>query len=82
MRGKILILYYNFFVSAFVYYGLIFNIGDLGGDVFVNFALSGKEEMNAKKNILIFFWYVKICKFGTLKWGVKEVQKKWKRERH
>ena len=41
MRGKILILYYNFFVTAFLYYGLIFNIGDLGGDVFVNFAASG-----------------------------------------
>ena len=41
MRFKILILYYNFFVTAFLYYGLIFNIGDLGGDIFVNFAVSG-----------------------------------------
>jgi len=47
MRKKIFIIYYNFFVNAFVYFGLTFNIGDLGGDVFVNFAVSGLLEIPA-----------------------------------
>ena len=50
MATKILIIYFNFFVNAFLYFGLTFNIGDLGGDVFVNFAISGK---NLKSKILI-----------------------------
>ena len=41
MRCKTLILYYNFFVNAACYYGLSMNIGDLGGDIFLNFSISG-----------------------------------------
>ena len=41
MATKILIIYFNFFVNALLYFGLTFNIGDLGGDVFVNFTISG-----------------------------------------
>ena len=41
MATKVLIIYFNFFVNAFLYFGLTFNIGDLGGDVFLNFAISG-----------------------------------------
>jgi len=47
MRTKIMIIYYNFFVCAFLYFGLTLNIGDLGGDVFVNFAVSGLLEIPA-----------------------------------
>jgi len=47
MRTKILILYYNFFVNAFLYFGLTLNIGDLGGDVFINFTASGLLEIPA-----------------------------------
>ena len=46
MRTKIMIIYYNFFVCAFLYFGLNLNIGDLGGDVFVNFAVSGEKKYN------------------------------------
>ena len=46
MRTKIMIIYYNFFVCAFLYFGLTLNIGDLGGDVFVNFAVSGEKKYN------------------------------------
>jgi hypothetical protein len=42
MRWKTLILYYNFFVNSSCYYGLSMNIGDLGGDVFLNFSISGQ----------------------------------------
>ena len=41
MKGKILILYYNFFVITACYYGLSMNIGDLGGDLYLNFTISG-----------------------------------------
>jgi OCT family organic cation transporter-like MFS transporter 4/5 len=41
MRGKTLILYYNFFVNSACYYGLSMNIGDLGGDIYLNFTISG-----------------------------------------
>jgi len=47
MATKVLIIYFNFFVNAFLYFGLTFNIGDLGGDVFLNFAISGLLEIPA-----------------------------------
>jgi hypothetical protein len=45
MRGKTLILYYNFFVNSACYYGLSMNIGDLGGDIYLNFTISGENGM-------------------------------------
>ncbi|XP_023323116.1 organic cation transporter protein isoform X2 [Eurytemora carolleeae] len=47
MRSKTFIIWYNFFVNAFVYFGLTLNSGDLGGDVFINFSLSGLLEIPA-----------------------------------
>lgn len=44
---KTLILYYNWFVSSFCYYGLTLNSGNLGGDVLVNFTIDGSLEFPA-----------------------------------
>ena len=53
MRTKIMIIYYNFFVCAFLYFGLTLNIGDLGGDLFVNFAVSGDTKYDNEKNLFM-----------------------------
>ena len=45
MRKKILILYYNFFVNTFLYWGLTLNTEELGGDVFINFTASGTHVL-------------------------------------
>ena len=48
MRTKTLILYYNWFVNSFAYYGLAMNMGELGGsDVYLNFTISGLLEIPA-----------------------------------
>ena len=41
MRTKTLIIYLQWFANAFAYFGLSMNTGDLGGDLFLNFFISG-----------------------------------------
>lgn len=36
-----LILYYLWFSQAFIFYGLVYNIGNLGGNIFINFSIFG-----------------------------------------
>ncbi|XP_053207814.1 organic cation transporter protein-like [Panonychus citri] len=62
-----LVLYFSYFVNAFVYYGLSLNIGDLNGNLFINFFLAGLVEFPSyiitsfalkhigRKTLLIYF---------------------------
>jgi OCT family organic cation transporter-like MFS transporter 4/5 len=45
-------------VNAFVYYGISFNIGEFGGDLFVNFALAGLVEVPSYLFTIYAFDYV------------------------
>ncbi|XP_074604769.1 organic cation transporter protein-like [Brevipalpus obovatus] len=45
LRRYSAILYFSFFVNAFVYYGLSLNIGDLNGNLFLNFFFAGLVEV-------------------------------------
>ena len=58
MRMKTLILYYNWFVNAFAYFGLTMNMGTLGGsDVLLNFTISGILEIPAYSAAIILLLY-------------------------
>ncbi|XP_006001989.1 solute carrier family 22 member 15 isoform X2 [Latimeria chalumnae] len=45
LLGRTLIMMYLWFVCSLVYYGLTLNVGDLGGSLYVNLALSGLAEV-------------------------------------
>ena len=49
MRSKTLILFYNWFVNAFAYFGLSLNMGQLtgGANIYLNFTLGGLLEIPA-----------------------------------
>ncbi|KAG1693180.1 Organic cation transporter 1 [Nymphon striatum] len=47
MRKKTLIMYFIWLVNALVYYGLTVNVGDLNGNVYIHFTLSGIVELPA-----------------------------------
>lgn len=47
LRTKTLVIYYNWFVNAFIFYGLSLNTNELEGDPFLNFAISGVVEFPA-----------------------------------
>ena len=49
MRSKTLILFYNWFVNAFAYFGLSLNMGQLtgGANIYLNFILGGLLEIPA-----------------------------------
>ncbi|KAH9525170.1 hypothetical protein Btru_000526 [Bulinus truncatus] len=49
-----LIIFLNWFVASLVYYGLSFYVGNLSGDVYVNFGLSAVVELVACIVCLIF----------------------------
>jgi hypothetical protein len=42
MRRNSLVLYIIWFSVYFVYYGLVLNLGNIGGDIYLNTILSGK----------------------------------------
>ncbi|XP_054158724.1 organic cation transporter protein-like, partial [Oppia nitens] len=44
LRRTTLIMYFTWFVNAFVYYGISLNIGDFGGNLFINFLIAGLLE--------------------------------------
>ena len=48
MRTKTLIIYLQWFANAFAYFGLSMNTGDLGGDLFLNFFISGFLGVTSK----------------------------------
>ncbi|XP_051868465.1 solute carrier family 22 member 2-like [Pristis pectinata] len=45
IRKHTLILMYNWFVSAMVYLGLVMRLGIIGGDIYLNFFISGVMEI-------------------------------------
>merc|ERR1719474_2168504 len=54
MRIKTGILYLNWFANALSYFGLTMNTGDLGGDVHINFIISGFLEIPAYAAAIFF----------------------------
>ena len=58
MRTKTLILYFNWFVHSFAYYGLTTNRGALGGsDAYLNFPMSGLLEIPAYPAAIVLLLY-------------------------
>ncbi|XP_063999426.1 solute carrier family 22 member 15 isoform X2 [Pogoniulus pusillus] len=47
LLGRTLIMMFTWFVCSLVYYGLTLNVGDLGGSIYANLALSGLVEIPA-----------------------------------
>ncbi|XP_044308388.1 solute carrier family 22 member 15 isoform X2 [Varanus komodoensis] len=47
LLGRTLIMMFIWFVCSLVYYGLTLNVGDLGGSIYANLALSGLIEIPA-----------------------------------
>ncbi|KAK7071333.1 hypothetical protein SK128_003957 [Halocaridina rubra] len=47
LRRKTLNLFFNWFVNSGVYYGLSLNTGNLGGNDYINFVISGAVELPA-----------------------------------
>uniref|UniRef100_A0A8C3L4A1 Solute carrier family 22 member 15 n=1 Tax=Chrysolophus pictus TaxID=9089 RepID=A0A8C3L4A1_CHRPC len=47
LLGRTLIMMFTWFVCSLVYYGLTLNVGDLGGNIYANLALSGLIEIPA-----------------------------------
>ena len=41
LRSLSCILYFSWFSLAFIYYGSVFNMGNFGGNIFINFVISG-----------------------------------------
>lgn len=59
MRTKTIILYYNWFVNSFAYYGLSLNMGELtgGSNVYLNFTISGLLEIPAYAGAIVILLY-------------------------
>ena len=59
MRTKTLILYYNWFVNSFAYYGLSLNMGKLtgGANIYINFTISGVVEIPAYSAAIVILLY-------------------------
>ncbi|XP_071528745.1 organic cation transporter protein-like [Panulirus ornatus] len=47
LRRKTLNIFFNWFVNSGVYYGLSLNTGNLGGNAYLNFVISGAVELPA-----------------------------------
>ncbi|KAJ8332294.1 hypothetical protein SKAU_G00427200 [Synaphobranchus kaupii] len=45
LRSRTLIMMYNWTVCSLLYYGLTLNVGNLGGNLYLNLALSGLAEL-------------------------------------
>lgn len=44
IRKFTFVLFFSYFISSFIYYGLSLNIGELGGNLFLNFFFAGLVE--------------------------------------
>ncbi|XP_055495367.1 solute carrier family 22 member 2-like [Leucoraja erinacea] len=53
IRKHTLILMYNWFVSAIVYLGLVLRLGIMGGNIYLNFFISGVIEIPAAVLVLL-----------------------------
>ena len=59
LRNLSFILYFTWFTHSFIYYGSIFNIGNMGGNVFTNFIVFGSSY--SLSNVLLL---ILINRFG------------------
>ena len=70
MRIKTVILYYNWFVNSFAYYGLSLNMGQLtgGSNVYMNFTISGLLEIPAygAAIVILLYWGRRIPYFVSI----------------
>ena len=70
MRTKTLILYYNWFVNSFAYYGLSLNMGKLtgGANIYINFTISGILEIPAYSAaiIILLHWGRRVPYFVSI----------------
>ncbi|TMW53321.1 hypothetical protein DOY81_001621 [Sarcophaga bullata] len=53
LRRKTLVIFFDWFVNSGVYYGLSWNTNNLGGNVFLNFLVSGAVEIPAYSFLLL-----------------------------
>ncbi|XP_054158733.1 organic cation transporter protein-like [Oppia nitens] len=58
LRRTTLIMYFTWFVNSFVYYGISLNIGDFGGNLFINFFVAGLIEFPSYLFPLMAFPYI------------------------
>ncbi|KAM9612033.1 LOW QUALITY PROTEIN: solute carrier family 22 member 15-like [Morphnus guianensis] len=63
LRWRTVTLMYIWYVCSFVYYGLTLNAGELKGNLYLNVALSGLEEVPAFP--LCMFFIERSCVFGS-----------------
>lgn len=68
MRKKSLIMFFQWFVVSFVFYGLSFNAGDLGGNLFLNFAIFGACQIPA--NFLAIYTLNRLGRRNTVSGGM------------
>ncbi|KAK3098164.1 hypothetical protein FSP39_016805 [Pinctada imbricata] len=54
MLVRTLVIFFNWMVVSMTYYGLSLNTGNLGGDFYVNFLISGLVEFPAYTLVIIF----------------------------
>ncbi|XP_054158700.1 organic cation transporter protein-like [Oppia nitens] len=58
LRRTTLIMYFTWFVNSFVYFGISLNIGDLGGNLFINFLVAGLIEFPSFIFPIVAFKYI------------------------
>ncbi|XP_054158730.1 organic cation transporter protein-like [Oppia nitens] len=58
LRRTTLIMFFTWFVNAFVYYGISLNIGDFGGNLFINFLVAGLIEFPSILLALVALKYI------------------------
>lgn len=74
-----LVMWFSFMVTAFVYYGVSYNIGSFGGNLFFNFMLSGLAEVpsipfvllslkfSGRKKFFVFLTFLNtLCNLGLV----------------
>lgn len=58
LRIYTIILYFTWFVNSFVYYGISLNIGDYGGNLFINYFIAGLVEFPSYLFCVLAFRYI------------------------
>ncbi|XP_013923606.1 PREDICTED: solute carrier family 22 member 15-like [Thamnophis sirtalis] len=71
LRWRTVILMYIWYVCSFVYYGLTLNAGELGGNLYLNVALSGLVEVPAFP--LCMFFIEKSCQYNPSRLGIMQM---------
>uniref|UniRef100_A0A803J3K3 Solute carrier family 22 member 15 n=2 Tax=Xenopus tropicalis TaxID=8364 RepID=A0A803J3K3_XENTR len=66
LRQRTLIMMWVWFVCSLVYYGLTLSSGDLGGDIYLNLALSGLAELPAYPLCMYLINHKRVGRRGSL----------------